>query len=34
MSIVSVRYPEEVILKDERFRLLDEVDTLTIIERL
>ena len=30
----SVRYTEEVILKDERFRLIDEVDTLTVIERL
>ena len=30
----SVRYNEEVILKDERFRPLDEVDSLTIIGRL
>ena len=30
----SVRYTEEAILKDERFRALDEVDSLTILERL
>lgn len=30
----SVRYTEEVILKDKRFRLVDEIDTLLIIERL
>ena len=30
----SVRYTEEVILKDERFRAFDEVDSLTILERL
>ena len=29
----SVRYTEEVILKDDRFQPIDEVDTLTIIQR-
>jgi len=28
-----VRYTEEVILKDGRFRALDAVDTLTVLER-
>ncbi len=30
----SVRYTQAVILKDARYRLLDEVDSLTVVERI
>jgi hypothetical protein len=30
----SVRYAREVILRDSRFRLLEQIDTLTVLHRL